>query len=106
MVGGKKEERNQLVLRLMRSVVVARAYAPAPIKPAPPVPEPEAARAKGPYSCDRPRQQSSPTTQLRLASITPQIMMAMDHEYCRAGVIAMMSMTVAVKAETVHIRSW
>lgn len=48
MMIGRKEKANKLVRGLIFSVVVAMAYAPAPIKPAPPVPLPHEASAKWP----------------------------------------------------------
>lgn len=48
MIRGNNEKHSKLVRTLMPRLVVAMAYAPAPIKPAPPVPLPHAARAKCP----------------------------------------------------------
>ena len=45
---GRQAEAKMVALTLSPNVVVAKAYAPAPIKPAPPVPLPHAARLRGP----------------------------------------------------------
>ena len=48
MTIGRNDDANSVSLLLSRNVVVASAYAPAPINPAPPVPLPQAAKLKGP----------------------------------------------------------
>ena len=48
MTAGRHAEASNVVRTLNPNVFVARAYAPAPIKPAPPVPLPHAARLQDP----------------------------------------------------------
>ena len=48
ITAGRQADANRVALTVNRNSVVARAYAPAPMRPAPPVPLPQAARLKGP----------------------------------------------------------
>ena len=48
MITGRKALASNVLLTLSPRLVVARAYAPAPMSPAPPVPLPHAARENSP----------------------------------------------------------